>query len=197
MLCFGPGKLRTNVQTIVLSIQMGLFIWKVPIDPVNFFNLSIIVEWFTMYNLVVLYLWPSAYLSLGRDNAFKYMGYLWNTFLWHNNLLYFIQNMMVGKLSLITALVVQVLLIYQLPYAYDTGSEHTSSGFSNLNSINVLYLKQISHRDDSFCAGSYFSDNRYRLTVKVHIKVASYRYQYSCQTFYINFIHTLLKSRSR
>ena len=64
--CYGlvQGKLRTNVQTRVQSIQMGLFSWKVPIDPVNFFYLSIIVERFTMYNLVVLYLWKYVYWNI-------------------------------------------------------------------------------------------------------------------------------------
>ena len=54
---FGSGKLAYEYTN--QSIQMGLFSWKVPIDPVIFFYLSIVVERFTMYNLVVLYLWAS------------------------------------------------------------------------------------------------------------------------------------------
>ena len=66
--CFGfvQGILCTNIQTRVQSIQMGLFVWKVLSVPDEFFYLSIIVERFTMYNLVVLNLWerPSIFFLL-------------------------------------------------------------------------------------------------------------------------------------
>ena len=56
MLWFGPGKVSYKCTNQSSKYTNGTFQLKSPNWPGEFFYLSIIVERFTMYNLVVLYL---------------------------------------------------------------------------------------------------------------------------------------------
>ena len=69
MLLFGPGKIVYKYTNQSSKYTNGTFQLKSPNWPGESFYLSIIVERFTMYNLVVLYLWT--YLMMGATSMLR------------------------------------------------------------------------------------------------------------------------------
>ena len=72
MLWFGPGKIAYKFTNQSSKYTNGTFQLKSPNWPGEFFYLSIIVERFTMYNLVVLYLWLPRIFVLSLVNTILY-----------------------------------------------------------------------------------------------------------------------------
>ena len=72
---FGPGNFLYKYTN--QSIKMGLFISKILMYPMIFFYLSITIERFTVYNLVVLYIWNLVF-EKHVNTIFFYLFLLWD-----------------------------------------------------------------------------------------------------------------------